>query len=198
MVRARGFILLVLVSLVASLGLAVSPAAGAGTKTGVGKTATWSPAVNKGIPKAKPDPKPNSAPVKTMAAKPRPTAPIALTVQAPNPTTYGDTVQLTAVVNLAQVPTGGTLRFLDGGIQIGSPPVGGSGIAQMSTNTLKAAKHSFSATYTVGLNVSTSAGVVLTVAEAGLAPLPEPVPLDASGRCQEPLVDRRDRARQRG
>lgn len=165
MVRVRRLVLLVVIALVASLGLALAP--GSAT-AGTTQTVRSMPAVNKGAPTAEPDARPDSAPVKVMAAKTKPTAPIALTVQAPNPTTYGDTVQLTAVVNLAQVAPGGTVRFIDGGVQIGSSSIDGSGIARMSTNTLRAAKHSLTATYTVGATTVTTLAVSLTVAKRNL------------------------------
>jgi len=173
MVRARRTVLFAIASLVAGIGLVVSPSAGvalgtAGTGTGggTGSGTDLLPAVNKGAPTAAPDPKPNSAPVKTAQTKP--TASVVLSVQAPSPTTYGDTVQLTAVVNLAKVAGGGTVRFNDGGIQIGSIPVGATGVAQMSTSVLRAGSHSFIATYTVGTTGVSSTALALTIAKRAL------------------------------
>jgi hypothetical protein len=163
--RTRAIFFVVVFSVLASLGLAASPAAGSASGA-AGLSATSSPAVNKGVPKATPDAKTNSAPVNT--AKTRPTAAIVLTVQASSPTTYGDTVQLTAVVNLAQVAAGGTVRFIDGGVAIGSSPIDGSGIARMSTSSLRAGKHSLTATYSVGLTTVSTTAVALTVAKRDL------------------------------
>lgn len=174
MLRTRRFVFLVLVSLVASIGLAVGPAAGSASvkahpdAVGSSEAAHSMAAVNPGVPTARPDPKPNSAPVKTFAARPKPTAAITLSVQAPSPTTYGDTVQLTALVNLTQVAAGGTVRFTDGGIQIGSSPISGTGVAQMSTSTLRAGSHSFVATYTVATTAVASGAVSLNVAKRAL------------------------------
>lgn len=168
MLRARRTVFLAIASLVAGIGLAVSPSVGVASATaGGGGSGTGSmPAVNKGAPTTAPDPKPNSAPLKTAQTKS--TATVVLSVQAPSPTTYGDTVQLTAVVNLAKVAGGGTVRFTDGGIQIGSSPVSATGVAQMSTSALRAGSHSFVATYTVGTTAVSSTSLGLSIAKRAL------------------------------
>ncbi len=130
-------------------------------------------AVATGVPRATPERAPNSAPLTVSKSKPKPAA-VALTVQKPTPTTYGDSVQLTASVDLTKVAAGGLVRFTDAGAPIGTSPIDGAGLAVMSTSIFRAGNHSLAASYTVGSTTVSTSAVGLTVAKRELHLYAEP------------------------
>jgi thiol-disulfide isomerase/thioredoxin len=148
--------------LVVSPGLALLAGGGTATATvardGSGTTA-HSVAAPTGAPKSQPDPRPNSAPLATTKTK---AAAVVLTIEAPSPTTYGDTVHLVATADLTKVAAGGTMAFTDNGVVIGFGGVDGTGRAELYTATLSAVKHALVASYTVaGRTVSASASLTI-------------------------------------
>lgn len=173
MVRLARSVLLALV-LVASPGLVVvaggGPAAatpGATTSPPIGSGAHPTPRsmpATSNAPSAQPQAPPDSAP--RAATKTKAPA-LTLTVDATNPTTYGDTVHLVATVDLSKLAGGGTMAFTDGKVVIGFGPVDGAGTAEMSTTTLSAVKHSLTASYTVN-GKTTSVTASLTILKRAL------------------------------
>lgn len=94
-----------------------------------------------------------------------------LTLTAPTSAAPGQTVTLTAKLDLGQgIPTG-QIVFLDGNTSLGSAPLDGAGVAALRTNTLAAGAHSLTATYSGDgkFEGSTSAPVTLTVANPDFA-----------------------------
>lgn len=170
-VRMRSSVLAVVVSVVAGMGLTAAPAV-AGRPDPLAPTLksikgpTSMPAVGRGMPKATPNASPKVGNVLTTSAKSTPA--ISLSLLAASPDTYGDVVTLNAQVNLAKVAPGGTLRFTDGGVVIGSSGVDGTGAASMSTSTLRAGNHSLVAAYTVGATTVQTSAVGLSVAKRDL------------------------------
>jgi hypothetical protein len=85
----------------------------------------------------------------------------------PNPSVFGQTVTLTAAVapgNGFGVPSG-TVAFNDGGTNIGTATVDGSGIATLQLNSFNVGNHNISASYSGDSNfqASTSSPVSLAV-----------------------------------
>ena len=73
---------------------------------------------------------------------------------APNPSSFGQTVTLTATVAAPQsttTPTG-TVTFMDGAITLGSAPLSASNVAQFSTAALSAGTHTLTALYSGSTN----------------------------------------------
>jgi N-acetylneuraminic acid mutarotase len=94
------------------------------------------------------------------------TAPTSVTLASSvNPSTYGQTVTLTAAVTPAAAP--GTVQFLDGTISLGTATIAG-GAATLAVSTLTAGAHSITAVYSGSANYagSTSAAVAQTVNKA--------------------------------
>ncbi|MBP7867408.1 MAG: Ig-like domain repeat protein [Acidobacteria bacterium] len=83
---------------------------------------------------------------------------------APNPSVYGDTVTLTATLTSAFGPPPGTVRFLDGAVEIGTGPLSG-GTATFTTTLLAGGSHTLTAVYdgAAGYQGSTSAPVTHVV-----------------------------------
>ncbi|MFD3450998.1 Ig-like domain-containing protein [Streptomyces sp. NPDC058691] len=96
---------------------------------------------------------PQAATTTTLAASPA------------SPVVEGSAVKLTATV--APAGAAGSVRFLDGATQIGSPVTVASGTASLSTSALKAGTHSLKAAFTpadtVAYGPSTSAALSYTV-----------------------------------
>jgi thiol-disulfide isomerase/thioredoxin len=162
MMKVRRTALLAVAALVTSPALVLAPGIGSAT-AGSGASgsdhAPRSVAAPTAAPKADPDPRPNSAPLSTTRTK---AAAVTLTVQAPSPTTYGDSVHLVATVDLSKLAGGGMMSFTDNGVVIGFGGIDGTGTAEMFTSTLSAVKHSLVASYTVS-GKTTSATAALTV-----------------------------------
>ena len=82
---------------------------------------------------------------------------------APNPTVYGQTATLTAVVTPV-VPgvgtVGGTVTFYDGATSLGSSTLNG-GVATLNVSSLLAGNHSLTAVYTGSVNYSNSTSAVV-------------------------------------
>src|SRR6185295_20098213 len=80
----------------------------------------------------------------------------------PNPSSYGQSVTLTATVTGAS--PSGTVTFKDGASTLGSAPLSG-GIASLSTSALSVASHSLTAVYAGDINNagSTSGALVQSV-----------------------------------
>jgi len=105
---------------------------------------------------------------------------------APNPSTAGQKVTLTATVSPGN-PTG-TVSFFDGANLLGSSPLAG-GVATFSTAALSAGNHSLTATYSGDANnaTSTSAAVTESVTGGTGSTTPNPVsvsPASGSGSSQ--------------
>lgn len=87
---------------------------------------------------------------------------------SPNPSSFGQSVTLTAVVGVAApgfgTPTG-TVTFLDGTTALGTGTLNSAGNATLSTSTLSSGSHSLTAVYGSDTNftASTSPTVALTV-----------------------------------
>jgi hypothetical protein len=170
MMRARRTVLLVVAALVASPGLALGSGLGPATAANGNGNGPHSEAAPTAVPKADPDPRPNSAPLASTRTK---AGGVTLVVEAPSPTTYGDTVHLVATVDLAKTAAGGTMAFTDNGVVIGFGGIDGSGMAELYTATLSAVKHSLVASYTVaGRTISATAS--LTVGKRALHLYAEP------------------------
>jgi hypothetical protein len=89
---------------------------------------------------------------------------VTLTVQTSSPTTYGNSVRLVGAADLAQVTGGGTMSFLDGDDAVlGVSAVDGSGMAAVTTTTLRAGNHALTASYQVGGTIVSTAAVRLTI-----------------------------------
>jgi predicted outer membrane repeat protein len=91
---------------------------------------------------------------------------------APNASTFGQVVALTANVSVAAPGGGkpaGTVSFYDGTTLLGTKPVGNNGVATYSISTLAVDSHSLRAEYNGSANhsVSASATATLAVATAG-------------------------------
>ncbi|WP_030355945.1 Ig-like domain-containing protein [Streptomyces scopuliridis] len=93
---------------------------------------------------------------------------------APNPSTFGQPVTLTATV--AAVPPGagtptGTVSFFDGATLLGTATLSG-GVTTLTTTTLSIGSHSLTAVYNgdASFNTSTSPIVTQTVTSAAPAP----------------------------
>jgi hypothetical protein len=94
--------------------------------------------------------------------------PILTTLSAsPNPAYLGQTVNLTAAVNLQTSPavTSGTVVFEDGSTPLGTVPVTANGAAVLAINTLTVGTHTLTAQYFDNTNtlVSTSPGILETI-----------------------------------
>lgn len=88
----------------------------------------------------------------------------------PNPSTFGQTVTLTATVTATPPGTGtpsGTVEFFDGMVSLGSAPLVG-GVGSIQVSTLTAGSHSLTAVYSgdVSFNGSTSPVVTQSVNQA--------------------------------
>jgi hypothetical protein len=93
-----------------------------------------------------------------------------------NPSNSGDSVTFTARVNsTAGTPTG-AVGFLDGGSQIGSGTLNGSGVATFTTSTLSVATHPMSAVYAGTATFTTSTSPTVDQVVNGAAPPPPPPP----------------------
>jgi hypothetical protein len=88
---------------------------------------------------------------------------VTLTVQTSSPTTYGDSVRLVGAADLAQVTGGGTMSFLDGDAVLDVSAVDDSGMAALTTTTLRAGNHALTASYQVGDTIVSTAAVRLTI-----------------------------------
>ncbi len=87
-----------------------------------------------------------------------------------NPSPLGTNVTFTAMVSSAGgIPTTGTVQFFDGATPLGSPvPLAAGGVATLTTNTLSAATHVITATYSgsTGFAASTSNAINQVVMRA--------------------------------
>src|SRR5437867_675475 len=84
---------------------------------------------------------------------------------APNPSTTGQAVTLTATVSPVAPATGtptGTVTFRDGTTTIGSATLGGNGTASIIVSTLAAGSHSLTAAYGGSANFLASTSAVMT------------------------------------
>src|SRR4029079_1551996 len=77
---------------------------------------------------------------------------------APDPSTFGQSVTLTATVTGAQGTPTGTVTFLDGATSLGTGTLNGSGVATLSTSTLSVATHNLTANYGGSATYATSSG----------------------------------------
>jgi hypothetical protein len=78
-----------------------------------------------------------------------------------SPANLGGLVTFTANLGYTgAVPPSGTVRFQDGGVNLGSPIAVAGGAAQYSTNLLTGGSHSITAVYSGDLNYATSNGLV--------------------------------------
>jgi hypothetical protein len=79
------------------------------------------------------------------------------TLNSLTPSTYGQTVILTATV--VPAPAGGTVQFYDNGVALGSPVMVSGGTASYTTNTLSIGNHPITASYsgTIGYTASSTA-----------------------------------------
>ncbi|MBV8982567.1 MAG: Ig-like domain repeat protein [Acidimicrobiia bacterium] len=87
---------------------------------------------------------------------------------APNPSSYGSSVNLNvAVTSSGGTPTG-TVTFTDGSNPIGNAPVDGTGHAQLSTSSLSVGRHTLGASYSGdgNFNASTAGSLSQTVNKA--------------------------------
>jgi hypothetical protein len=78
---------------------------------------------------------------------------------SPNPSIYGNSVTLTAAVNVVSPAAGtptGTVQFFDGAAPLGTGSVNSSGIATFATSALTGGAHTLSAVYSGDGNFSTS------------------------------------------
>jgi Big-like domain-containing protein len=79
---------------------------------------------------------------------------------SPNPSTFGESVTLTATVSPSAAT--GTVTFSDGSTSLGTASVGASGVATLSTSALSVGTHQLTATYNGDANYSTSTSSALT------------------------------------
>jgi hypothetical protein len=68
-------------------------------------------------------------------------------VSSLNPSSYGQSVTLTATVTSPGGTPTGTVTFYDGGVSLGSAPLSSGGQASLATSTLAAGTHSITAAY---------------------------------------------------
>jgi hypothetical protein len=90
---------------------------------------------------------------------------------APNPSTFGQAVLLTATVNSTSAGAGippGSVTFYDGAATIGTSPLNASGVATVSTSELVAGTHTITAAYraTSNFSASTSPATMQSVNQA--------------------------------
>lgn len=87
---------------------------------------------------------------------------------APNPSTAGQNVTLTATVTADSGIATGTVAFFDGGTPLGTAPLNASGVATLTIDTLTAGTHNLTAQYggNTTFNGSASAAHVHTVSAA--------------------------------
>lgn len=89
---------------------------------------------------------------------------ITLTPSA-DPAGYGTPVELAAQVTGSEAPPMGTVRFMQGPIELGAAPLNNAGVATISISGLAVGQYSIKATYTGNANYTfaTSAGIDLVV-----------------------------------
>lgn len=84
---------------------------------------------------------------------------------SPNPSTYGQSLTLSATVTSGGSPvTTGSVQFSDGGTALGAPvAVNGSGVATLTTSSLGVGSHPITATYGGTAELATSSGTVTQI-----------------------------------
>ena len=96
-----------------------------------------------------------------------PTATMTVVEGAPNPSTFGATVTLTAEVSSGAGTPTGSVEFFEGATSLGIAPLDGSGLAALPVSTLTVGSHTITATYSGDGAFDTSSGTVeLTVDQA--------------------------------
>lgn len=164
-------IAVVVVAVVVVAAVTVAPSAsasGAGGHVAGGPGVTFSPSAAAAFagPSSRSSGSEASASVPTTMSSTAASQAVTLTVQTSSPTTYGNSVRLVAAADLAQMPGGGTMSFLDGDdgdAVLGVSAVDGSGMAAVTTTGLRAGNHALTASYQVGDTIVSTAAVRLTI-----------------------------------